>query len=92
MKPLLLEDGGMAKQVRSGLRRAVYRQQGQTGKKLTQETIAKETGLSQPTVSAWMDDERVIDKLDIRAWLALADFMGVDPCDLLIIKDLTSLE
>ena len=88
MNALLLGGGGMARQVRSGLRLMVYQWQARTGKKLTQESIKQATGLSQPTISAWMDDARVMDKLDIRAWLALAEFMEVEPCELLIIEDI----
>lgn len=73
--------------VHSNLRRLIYRRQADTGKKESQETIAQKTGLSQPTISAWMDEEREIENLNTRAWVALARYLDVDPCELLRFED-----
>lgn len=48
----------------------------ENGRRYTQEEIAAETGLAQPTVSNWLNTEKPIDRITLSTVKVLADWVG----------------
>lgn len=82
----------MAKRIKSRLREHVYRisleRENSGGPRITQTEISEATGLTQTTVSMWMNVQKPLSRIDTEAWLALSDFIGVEPSEMLSIEDI----
>ena len=81
----------MATRIRSRLREHIYRlslEQELLGKpRITQTEIAEATGLTQTTVSMWMNVQKPLSRIDTEAWMALANYVGVSPEELLAFEE-----
>ncbi len=56
-------------------------------REITHDMISEETGITRATVTKWMNPKKELDRMDVQTWLKLAEFVGVEPNDLLSIED-----
>lgn len=83
----------MAKVIKSNLREFFYRKNLELkSSKLTQSELADATGVRRATISAWMNSDAPIMRIDADVLLALAEYFGVEPFDLLAVEEIPDEE
>lgn len=78
-----LQTTNVKSKLRDYVIRMSYQREIGGGSRITQDEISLATGVSQPTVSMWMNQDRPLRRIDTEAWVALAKFVGVKPEELL---------
>ncbi len=69
---------------RSRLREILYRLNENAESPIRQTAIVEATKLSPKTISGWMNHKRPITRIDVPSWVAIAQYLGVEPSELLI--------
>lgn len=72
--------------VRSNLRDVLYRLNQTAEQPIRQATIAQATNLTRKTISVWMNHRKPLNRIEVSTWLAIAQFLGVDPNELIKIE------
>lgn len=70
--------------IRSTLQQKVFDKSKALRRKIPQTEIAEKTGVTQATISKWMDMQKPLERIETSVLLALADYFDCDPLELLV--------
>jgi predicted XRE-type DNA-binding protein len=77
----------MTTQIKSRLREHIYRLSLERGIPITQAQISEATGITQATISDWMNMRKPLTRIDVGVLIGLSHFVGCNPLELLAVEE-----